>query len=374
MSKMVFILGAGASREAGCPVMADFLEIADKIRYTTLFPTLAEPSNERYSTAFSEVFSARSQLQSVHSKARLDLHNIESVFGAFEMAKRFRKGFGTLKFEDIQHLSDSMRRLIVRTLELTTKFAYSNGNLFAPSNYGEFARVVENARERTSVSIITFNYDVGLDTALTLRGIPIDYCLKEQLDPTRYLSVIKLHGSINWAWCNQCEEMATWDLGDFCKIYPPEQYVNLGPYFIGKDGYLRMQIGSFIQGLQHKCRVTIEPDIPAIVPPTWEKREYSEGFENMWAHAANHLSEAETIMVIGYSLPPTDEFFKTLYALGTVGESILKRFWVFDPDKTGLVEKRFKRMLGEAARQKFTLHRNTFSECLEGLQSVVREL
>jgi len=110
------------------------------------------------------------------------------------------------------------------------------------------------------------------------------------------------------------------------------------------------------------------------VPPTWEKTEYSVGFENMWAHAANNLAEAETIIVIGYSLPPTDEFFKTLYALGTVGESILQRFWVFDPDQSDLIEKRFNRMLGEAARQKFVLHRAKFSETIEKLTKLVSEL
>ena len=57
------------------------------------------------------------------------------------------------------------------------------------------------------------------------------------------------------------------------------------------------------------------------------------GFENMWAHAATQLAEAENIIVIGYSLPKTDQFFPILYALGTVSKSILKRFSVFDPDK-----------------------------------------
>jgi hypothetical protein len=38
----------------------------------------------------------------------------------------------------------------------------------------------------------------------------------------------------------------------------------------------------------------------------------------VWRTAAQHLSEAEHIFIIGYSLPETDQFFRYLYGLGTV--------------------------------------------------------
>ena len=100
--------------------MSNFLEVADRLRYSGRVESL-------YTAAFETVFKARAQLQSVHSKAELDLHNIESVFGAFEMAKRFCKPFGDLQHEEIERLSNAMRLLIVRTLELTSQFRWRLG-------------------------------------------------------------------------------------------------------------------------------------------------------------------------------------------------------------------------------------------------------
>src|SRR5256885_208818 len=133
MGRTVFILGAGASVRAGCPVMSNFLDVADGLRHST---KIGEP----YDSAFETVFKARAQLQSVHSKARLDVHNIEAVFGAFEIARRFRKSFGSLTIDDVQGLSRCMRLLISSTLERTTRFGIlGEGQINPPHPYGPFA-------------------------------------------------------------------------------------------------------------------------------------------------------------------------------------------------------------------------------------------
>jgi hypothetical protein len=49
-------------------------------------------------------------------------------------------------------------------------------------------------------------------------------------------------------------------------------------------------------------------------------------------------------VIIGYSLPETDEFFKHFYAQGSVGESVLNTVWAIDPD-AGAAE-RFREILG----------------------------
>jgi hypothetical protein len=70
MSRYVFILGAGASRHTGAPLMAEFLD-----RARALFA--ANPTSE-YSNDLQRVFGAISKLQSVHSKSELDIVNLES--------------------------------------------------------------------------------------------------------------------------------------------------------------------------------------------------------------------------------------------------------------------------------------------------------
>ena len=73
---------------------------------------------------------------------------------------------------------------------------------------------------------------------------------------------------------------------------------------------------------------------PVIVPPTWNKTQYHHEIAAVWQNTARHLSEAENIFVVGYSLPERDQFFRYLFALGTVGDALVRRFWVFDPDQT----------------------------------------
>ncbi len=80
MADTVFILGAGASKEAGAPLMGEFLDVAHNL-WKTEGSTMP---------AFETVFRGISRLQQVHSKAKLDIQNVESVFAAFEMAKTLR--------------------------------------------------------------------------------------------------------------------------------------------------------------------------------------------------------------------------------------------------------------------------------------------
>jgi hypothetical protein len=79
MSRVVAVLGAVASRQAGAPLMADFLDIAADLR--------RRGEVKEAQDLFDAVFEGISRLQQVHSKAQLDLHNIESIFASFEMAR-----------------------------------------------------------------------------------------------------------------------------------------------------------------------------------------------------------------------------------------------------------------------------------------------
>src|SRR5437870_2326703 len=70
MTKTVFILGAGASKKAGAPLMDEFLDVAEG-RWKVGAAGKSEES-------FKSVFKGIAALQDVHSKARLDFNNIEA--------------------------------------------------------------------------------------------------------------------------------------------------------------------------------------------------------------------------------------------------------------------------------------------------------
>jgi hypothetical protein len=100
-----------------------------------------------------------------------------------------------------------------------------------------------------------------------------------------------------------------------------------------------------------------------IVPPGLFKTEYQGSISRVWQQAAKELESAKEIIVVGYSLPETDFFFRNLYALGTVGKDPIRRFAVFNPDRH--VKGRFKSLLGPGARDRFDYQEETFASAIQ---------
>lgn len=201
-------------------------------------------------------------------------------------------------------------------------------------------------------SIITFNYDLALDYALYYNRHPADYCLPGSVRPG-LIPAMKLHGSLNWAICSKCRRIIPWDLGAFFQ----RPRWNL----LGDPESVYLDLGSQLPSDLVHCDRYVKPE-PVIVPPTWNKTEYHRGLSTVWSRAASELSDAENIFVSGYSLTETDSFFRYLFALGSVGESRIKRFWVFDPDEQDKVLKRFEKLIGSGAKQRFRFKKQTFGE------------
>ena len=348
-NRTVFILGAGASRTGGGPLMGDFLQRAEDLwRDGKVSP---------HQGSYKLVFAAIGKLQQVFAKSTLDINNIESVFAAFEMAPLLGR-LADLTKKEVDKLVPAIRTLIVTTLERRIHFRLTKDGLLPPQPYDEFAKTVREIHERRDmqVSVLTFNYDVGLEHAIRTIGLEVDYCFLEEKPG---IPVMKLHGSMNWARCADCGEVLRWDLGN----YPPKHGPRSPPDGQGRP--YQMTFRDHFGEMKHRCKDgpneggTAERE-PVIVPPTWNKTEHHQALQPVWRRAAQHLSEAENIFVIGYSLPETDPFFRYLYSLGTISDTRLKRLWVFDPDGTGQVKGRFEGMLGRLAEQCSALHKSVW--------------
>lgn len=353
MSEIVFILGAGASKDAGAPLMADFLDRADQLR--------REGKVDQFKADFDRVFDARSNLQPVHSKAKLEFHNIESLFAAFEMARLVNKLPG-ISNEDIESVLQSIRRLIFATLEKTVVYKTHGEAILPNETYKSFALLVNDLNQEGSqnrCSVITFNYDLALDHALWAVRRPPNYHLGETVR-WDYTTFLKLHGSLNWARCSKCKEIVPWDFDDFFKKF---RFLNLSLNLSHSPAVVCLDLASKLSdsGLTH-CGQSVSHD-PVIVPPTWNKTEHHQGLSKVWQRAALELSDAENIFVSGYSLTETDSFFRYLYALGSVGKTLIKRFWVFDPDES--VRSKFMNLIGSGVERGFHFEKCTFSEAID---------
>ena len=346
MRKTVFILGAGASVDAGGPLMNTFL---DRARDLLAEGKVADRKND-----FERVFKALVTLRGVFYKSVLDLDNIESVFGAFEMAATIGK-LGNHSEEEIAAIVKSIRELIVRTLDELVKCSY-NANpaekkLLPSTSYGQFVEMIEEANRRSAgglpCSLLTFNYDLALDYALMCAHVPYTYCLTASTDKSA-VRLLKLHGSLNWSECLTCKKTRAAELSE-ARILAYAEHIERSMFSLPAA-----QVFADVRCAE--CGTPLRND-PVIVPPTWNKIEGHKELACVWRQAAIELKEAENIVCMGYSLPESDLFFRYLFALGTVGDAHLRRFWVFDPNPE--VEKRYRKLIGKGIKGKFKFESKT---------------
>jgi NAD-dependent SIR2 family protein deacetylase len=349
MSKIVFVLGAGASAHSGTPLMGDFLEVAERLWRSGEVNEAGEH--------FEKIFNAIGKLQGIHSKAKLDTYNIETIYAAFEMGKLLGRLPGIDDSGQIDELINSIKKVIGYTLEKTTKLPHGNEEgMQSPVWYWRFANIIANLlKEQKSCSIMTFNYDLGLDYSLTKRQLLVDYALGDINEKKRSIVCLKLHGSLNWARCGKCG-----------KIKPNRQF-----QITETKAGLNYSIIPMISNLKKGscCGQSLEED-PFIVPPTWNKTRFHAEIGAVWQKAASELKDAENIFVLGYSLPSTDLFFHYLFALGVDMKTILKKFYVYNTDKTGVVEERFNNLLGSGVIQRFKYIQTQFEDAVTSSRHV----
>ena len=276
---------------------------------------------------FGRVVNYRFGLNRALAKILVDLDNIEQLFGFLEMELQLSGKAET-------RLREDMRYLIARTLEVSmeeklglggcgvstgkvdeTKFYYT----FPGSQYGLFVGLVAalwNPNKRKGDdsidSVITFNYDLVLEREMSALGVRPNYhcgtsayLYKDAFaGSTRAVSLLKLHGSVNWATCTKCKNL--WFLG-------PEatQVAALGDYACPNCRQFSLSM--------------------LIVPPTWNKG-IEEGFiRSVWSKALEELMAAGRLFIVGYSFPETDQFFKYMLGLALAQNDGLWAIHIVNP-------------------------------------------
>jgi hypothetical protein len=226
-----------------------------------------------------------------------------------------------------------------------------NDGFIASAPYRRLVDLLHTFRQaNSSVAIITFNYDVALELALHYNHVEFSYSLDGKQPPRDVIPLLKLHGSINWGATNLRSDAPISEC--------PIGWLDNSEYYLSCVGRSTaaspnhsLHVGSrFFNYLRERGYKDVR-EAPVIVPPGMYKTEYQNSLAQVWKAAARELADAEYIYVAGYSLPATDFFFHNLYALGTVGSTILRRFTVIDTSKE--IETRFKSLLGPAARDRF---------------------
>jgi hypothetical protein len=358
--KTVFILGAGASKAAGGPLMHDFIECAGRV---------LRRGEAGWATDFiRDSLQARKKLQSAFVKSTVDLDNIESLFATYEMASLIGR-LGTLTDAEVQDLPRNLRYLIMRTLEQSILYPLSGEEDFVPAPYPydafvELLIALNQEREAAPVAIINFNYDLCLDYALNLREMDTHYALPGTVRQRGAVPHYKVHGSLNWFR----------DPSGDAALSKPVQKLRMRTYWdrLGLDKPADRPIDTMelISGAD-MWGASLHPE-PIIVPPTWNKGWYQTQLRSVWRAASEAISSAENVFVIGYSLPPSDQFFRAFWSLSSISDNVVERFWLFDPAPNQDVSDRFKSMLGPAIvdRKKFKYEELKFTGAIRYIAKV----
>lgn len=216
-------------------------------------------------------------------------------------------------------------------------------------------------------SVISFNYDLLMDQAMkkecnnwresTGYGVPaIMVTGKQYCEPftgpftVSQHPLLKLHGSFNWLACRDC--------GNF--------------YILENSTY---EINGFDY---ERCRqLTCEPPghqlERMIIPPTLKKDVHGKIMQQIWQKAFDALCAARRIVIIGYSLPPTDFFVKRLLYRSLAFNRNIEEIEIVDhhngKDPNNLLE-RFKLMAGNKNKQiRYVTRKKNVAEFAAGLNT-----
>jgi hypothetical protein len=367
----VYILGAGFSKDAGAPLIHDFLD-----RARELFDDPDSSLDAREREQFEQVFKFKREVAKAREKFRIDLDNIEQLFGLVEMSQRLgteppapREATVYLIAKTLQlALASTSRRPRVRvgrvqgyagqaSFEKYVTRDASGGDIFETDIYTHFALLLSGKYDdqkklaSRSNTVITFNYDLVLDDALGRVGSKPGYELANASfdepsgnDPE--VPLLKLHGSTNWAVC-ECGQIHV--LGQKATS-DPDLFRSRPCVNCGKIG-LRL----------------------LLVPPSWDKSEYSRVMQPVWKRAVEALKSATRICVIGYSMPEADAFFKFLLALGLAENDRLYKLIVVDwvpgtpSPQENTTEARWRGMLeGLFVGRRFEFFERGFAQFMSG--------
>ena len=276
----VYILGAGFSADAGLPLLSNLLRELLALDCNSVMPLRQAKRRSEGKLA---------QLRGWFKLPPEEYQNLEAVFSVFEYYELEDEMHGHF-FKDVKRL---LHVLLRRKANLG--FRLSPGDIpfgmFAGNEprtaYHQFVqeRLIPRRSDQT-VTVITLNYDLILESAIWRLGERVDYRTHgapgwENVAESG-VPILKLHGSINWVAGSTSNAIVVG--GPECAPCRDND--------VGDDSWV-------------------------MLPPTTQKNVFTiEPLKSIWLEALASLGELDQLVIIGYSLPPTDPYFRHFLTAG----------------------------------------------------------
>jgi NAD-dependent SIR2 family protein deacetylase len=151
--------------------------------------------------------------------------------------------------------------------------------------------IVQFAKERPNTSIVTTNYDGCIDEALIEAAVPINTYLDEQDPQPGAVDLIKMHGSINWTYCDSCHAVRQFDLLRLKQSFEDDTatYAVIGI-----------------------CRACGGQRRPLLVPPMAFKFIIFPNLIRLWNAARERIEQSDYLVVVGHSFSEADAYISKI--------------------------------------------------------------
>jgi hypothetical protein len=285
-----FVLGAGASLDAGYPLATTMATgLLQWMKFTNHDPQSYAAQYPATAEFLEECFGARGNIEDL-------ITAIECLIEAYENGTREQRLQRSLVANKYSVLKNAVRAWF-KEIQL--------GSALNSSTYGRFAQNVVAPGD----CVITFNYDVSLDRDLRAAGkfdAGNGYGFRiEGLPSDSKTRLLKLHGSVNWLallFSGSTSGVSQFQFGHTLGSRP----------VIGRDEL------SFL-GYSSATDISFRSDsagMPVMIFPGRSKqfffdantgREYGGFWDDLWSQAQDALSTASRLVICGYSLPTADE-------------------------------------------------------------------
>ena len=140
-------------------------------------------------------------------------------------------------------------------------------------------------------SIVTTNYDGCVDEALLRAKLPINTYITDAKASPESVNLIKIHGSINWSYCDSCHDVREFDL------------------LRTKDAYLKDYLSYAVIGICKKCQGQRRP---LLIPPLGLKFVMFPTLIRLWDEARTTIEAAKVLIVVGYSFAEADTYINKI--------------------------------------------------------------
>ena len=341
--KIVWVIGAGASKEAGYPLIRDFLD-PKYLEYLEHRWDLALISREttghirddlaHFSEAGDDLNELMSRFLSDGDMDQVDRLNTY-IQQLLEFVLRFHSAYRAVSYIDVfvQYLAASNSSVLTFNYDLLLEERLGQLYFEARSRQGELKTNMPpyflgllSANPETSKPIGIYGCGSGMVTGT--------------IPPTGYVPVLKLHGSLGWFYCSKCH--------GFNYSPPIDQTV---PFYRENSP----------SGWCPSCKATRRFH-RLLVPPASDTRFPAwRVLDDVWHQAELELVDAELLIVAGYSLPPEDRRARALLSAFAKNHPTATRL-VVDPVLAAGASAPYRDVLGE-----FVPYPKTFSTFVRDL-------